>query len=262
MTNMMKATRRLIAGASAAGLSIVLSGCGGVTAALNPRPTNFVLAFFDVSGTTKAVRNSYLRDANSTIGQLQAGDSLWADQITENTLATSRVPMQVNLPTLNILSQNKDDYDDQLAAMKSQARTDVQALLNGNTSKTAILDSLLLAQKLFHGSCATAASRRVLVLFSDMLEDSNRYRFDRETLTPARIKQIIAREQADHRIADLKGVEVYVAGATADPSGDPAQIGRIQAFWLAYFQAAGAELADAHYSASLLDFTLTGSYKK
>jgi hypothetical protein len=259
MTNMMNLTKRLIAGAVMVALVLSLSACGGATAALKPRPTSFVLAFLDVSGTTKTVRNGYLKDANSVIDQLQAGDSLWADQITENTLATSRVPVQVNLPTFKILSQNQDEYDAQLKARKIQAHSDVQALLNGDTSKTAILDSLRLAQKLFHGSRAATASRRVLVLFSDMLEDSDRYRFDHESLTVARIKQIIAREQADNRIADLKGVVVYVAGATADRSVDPSRIGRVQAFWQAYFLAAGAELADEHYSASLLDFVLPGS---
>jgi hypothetical protein len=250
-TNLMNS---LIAAVVAGGLCLILSACGSVTAHLSPRPTSFVLAFFDVSGTTKAVRNGYLEDANSIVEQLQPGDRFWAEQITDNTLATARIPLQVNLQTFNPITQNYDEYDKKIQERKIQVSLKLQALLQGNTNKSAILDSLLLAQKVFHGSQALVASRRVLVLFSDMLEDSNRYRFDREALTPARIQQIVAREEAEHRVADLKGVVVYVAGATADRSVDPSRIGRVQEFWQAYFKAAGAELADHRYSASLLDF--------
>jgi hypothetical protein len=262
MTKLMLTGRLIVALAVVALLDIMLSGCHDAAAGMMGRQTSFVLALLDVSGTTNAAREGYLLDFTSIMDQLQSGDSLWADQITENSLATSRVALKLDLPTFDVLSQNRDEYDKQLKTLKKKAHSEVEALMNGKTQKTTILDSLLVAQKVFHSARAVTVSHRVLVVLSDMREDSNRYVFDRENLTAARTKQIIAREQADHRIADLKGVQIYVAGATADRTGDPEQIRRIQAFWQAYFHAAGTELADEHYSASLLDFALPESVRK
>ena len=253
---------RFLAATAIMSLCAALSACHDATAGMKGRQTSFVLALLDVSGTTNAARESYLSDLAGMMDQLQGGDVLWADQITENSLATSRVALRLELPSFDLLAQNRDDYNTQLSVLRKKAHSEAESLTNGKTQRTTILDALLVAQKAFHGSRAAAASHRILVLFSDMREDSFRYVFDREILTSSRAKQIIAREKADHRIADLKGVEVYVAGATADRTGDPEQIRRIQAFWQAYFRAAGTELSDEHYSASLLDFALPGTVRK
>ncbi len=250
-----------LVGATMVPLSLALSGCHATANIMN-RQTSFVMALLDVSATTKTARTSYLHDLATIMDQLQSGDTLWADQITENSLATSHIPFRLTLPVFNLLSTNADDYNSRLIALKKKASADAESLLNRETKRTTLLDSLLVAQKVFHSSHALTAAHRVLVVFSDMREDSVRYVFDRENLTPARIKQIIGREQTDHRIPDLKGVQVYVAGAAADRSGNPERIRQIEAFWRAYFRAAGTELPDEHYSASLLDFTLPGSVQK
>lgn len=258
----MVSRRLLVAAVTMVPLGMILSGCHDATAGMAGRQTSFVLALLDVSGTTSAAREAYLRDLTTVMDQLQSGDSLWADQITENSLATSRLALRLDLPTFDLLSQNRDEYDAQLNTLKKKARSEAESLINGKTRKTTILDSLLVAQKVFHSARAVTASHRVLVVLSDMREDSSRYVFDRECLTAARIKKIIAREQADNRIADLKGVQIYIAGATADSTENAEQIRRIQAFWQAYFRAAGTELADEHYSASLLDFALPGTVRR
>lgn len=243
-------------------MGLTLSGCRDVAAEMTSRKTSFVLVLLDVSGTTNAARESYLRDLTSIMDQLESGDTLWADQITENSLATSRIGLKLDVPAFDILSQNRDEFEQKTKTLKQKARSDAEALMNGRTQRTTILDSLLVAQKVFHSARASTASHCALVMLSDMREDSNRYVFDRENLTSGRTKQILAREQADHRIADLKGVQVYVAGATADRTGDPEQIRRIQAFWQAYFRAAGTELPDEHYAASLLDFEVPASARR
>ena len=240
-------------------LLITLIGCGDAGASTAASQPSFVLCLFDASGTTKDERNSYLRDFNSIVDQLQGGDSLWADAITENCLATARIPVRLELPAFSVLTANQDDYDDQIRGLKQKARASAETLTSTQmTPRTAILDSMLLAQKLFRGDRAKTASHRVLVIFSDMREDSERYCFDREILTPSRIRQVVAAEKAGSRIPELGEVTVYVTGATADRKGDPGQIRRIQAFWQAYFRAAGTELPDEHYAASLLSFSLPG----
>ena len=235
-------------------------GCGDAGARATASQSSFVLCLFDASLTTKDERTSYLRDFNSIVDQLQGGDSLWADEITENSLATARIPVRLELPAFSVLSANQDDYDDLIRDLKQKARASAETLTSAQmTPRTAILDSMLMAQKVFRGDHAKTASHRVLVVLSDMREDSQRYCFDREVLTPSRIKQMVAAEKAGGRLPELGDVVVFVAGATADRKGNPEQIRRIQAFWQAYFRAAGTELPDEHYAASLLNFSLPGA---
>ena len=259
MTTKTMMTRHIVAaGFLMVPLGMVLAGCHEVAASTTRRRPSFVLALLDVSGTTKNARDSYLQGVSTIMDQLQGGDSFWADQITENSLATSRVGLRLDLPAFNVLSMNADDYNTQLTAQKKKAYAEAESLMNGTTKRTTIMDALLVARKVFHSHRAETASHRVLVIFSDMREASARYVFDRENLTAARIKQIIAREQADRRIPNLEHIQIYVAGAAADRSHDPEQIRQIEAFWQSYFHAAGTELPDEHYSASLLDFGLQG----
>ena len=62
-----------------------------------------------------------------------------------------------------------------------------------------------------------------------------------------------AAERKSGRIPDLKGVQVWVAGAGGST---PEQYLRIQDFWIRYFQAAGADLRVNRYGAGLMDFSL------
>src|SRR5713101_7276527 len=102
------------------------------------------------------------------------------------------------------------------------------------SSKTSILDALQLAQRVFE---TYPSERRVLVLFSDMVEESSYYDFTKENLTASRIQAIIVAEKAEHRLPRLGGAHVYVIGASAGfYSRMPAEAVRhIQNFWLQYF---------------------------
>jgi len=256
ITKTRKTGRLLLTIALVTPITLTGSGCRYLEPYAIGTPTSFVFVLVDVSGTTSDARKAYLDDLKNIIEQLQSGDILWADQITGNSLATSRIPLKLDLPPFDFLSNNRDQYDKQVVAQKKKALGEATLLISGDTHRTAILDSILVAQKVFHTPEALRASHRILVLLSDMREDSNRYVFDREKLTTSRTERIIASERVNHGIADLRGVEVYVAGATADPTEDPEQVQQIQAFWQAYFRAAGTVLPDQRYAASLLDFAL------
>jgi len=61
--------------------------------------------------------------------------------------------------------------------------------------------------------------RKVLVIMSDMLEDSEHYNIERLKLTAHEAARIVEAERRAGRLADLHDVRVYVIGASV-PSDD------------------------------------------
>src|SRR5437867_9123645 len=105
---------------------------------------------------------------------------------------------------------------------------------------TDVIDAMQLAERVFS---TYEGNQKLLVVFSDMIEESRRYNFTTEKLTAARIGQIIANEQDAGRLPDLQGVEVCVVGAGATTSGGlPAdKLLTIREFWIQYFKARSEE---------------------
>jgi hypothetical protein len=124
------------------------------------------------------------------------------------------------------------------------------------TQKTAILDAIYVTRKAFDNEDCRRAGQRVLVVFSDMEEDSDRGNFLREDLSPKRIEMLLQKEQKETHLPDLRGVEAWVAGATPDRSLGASKIREIEAFWSAYFGRVGAHLTSDRYGPALLNFAL------
>ena len=93
--------------------------------------------------------------------------------------------------------------------------------------------------------------KNILVIFSDMIEESGDYNFAKETLSEKRIQEIISKEKGKKRIPDLAGVKVYITGATATTSD---KFFAVQNFWFIYFKECGATLAKENYGSALLSF--------
>ncbi|MGH7964907.1 MAG: hypothetical protein ACRERD_24350, partial [Candidatus Binatia bacterium] len=104
-----------------------------------------------------------------------------------------------------------------------------------------------LAEKIFHDE----QRRRVLVLVSDMLEDSEQYNFERLKLTDDFTRRVIEDHRKKGRLPDLGGAKVYVAGASATSANKALDV---QSFWLAYCKAANADLAPQNYGPALMSF--------
>lgn len=122
---------------------------------------------------------------------------------------------------------------------------------------TDLMNAFQLAEKVFNGESVRGASEKILVIFSDMIEQTRRHDFSSENLTEARISQILDIERKAGRLPELRGVKVWVAGATAAGSGSglpPEKIQRIQQFWLRYFKACSADLTKERYASTLLNF--------
>ena len=103
---------------------------------------------------------------------------------------------------------------------------------------SAILEALYNVGGYLHSS--TGNER--LLIYSDMLEQSNWMSFGKNIATPkARSAAIAGLAKSGHR-ADLKGVTVCIAGFDAgnSPSHQPLAVKR---FWQEYFRQSGATLA-------------------
>lgn len=111
---------------------------------------------------------------------------------------------------------------------------------------TDILGSLQIAERVFK---MDRGYRGILVILSDMLEQSGEYDFVKTALSDKAIGKILAREKERDRIPDLHGVKVFVVGAAA-PTRD--RFFEVRKFWIRYFKEAGAELSKENYGSVLL----------
>ena len=237
------------------------TACKHVTAAQEPRNTSSCIgSLFDVSMSAAAepTKNGYLRDFAKIVAGLQAGDLVIADTITENPSATMTFPVRVPLPAYDAWQTNpllhRQDMDAAKQSLIDQTTTLVRR--TPATKKTAILDALYVTHKAFDSRECREAGHRVLVVFSDMEEDSERDNFLLDNLTTNRIEALLRWEQHEAHLPDLRDVDVWIAGATPERTLGPGKIRSIEAFWMAYFARTGAKLKSDHYGPALLNFAL------
>jgi len=232
-----------------------ISGCG----AGNKNKVVFVL--FDLSGTTKSekIREGYYDEFMKILGQIEGGDILFADRINDNPLGTSTYPVNADnakFPKYSLLTDylftaNPGDYDSNLAAVKKQTAAMVKDILKEpGSSLTKIMDSLHLAERVFH---TYPAPQKWLVVMSDMVEESEHYNFKTDQLD--KVKQIIEKETREGRLPDLQGVKIFVTGAskTIDQSSRNDYY-KIMNFWMEYFAACKADSSKDRYGSTLTKF--------
>lgn len=234
------------------------AGCTQSSQAAPPQGTAVVI-FIDFSDSIGgAQRTGFKREIEKhVLPWLQPGDSIVVAAIHDKTLTEFRPLVEAELPPRpqfsgwmdNVIKFNREakETDARIVQVKDTLRTETAHALGRSikAKHTDILSSLLLTEKLF----SAEARRKVLILMSDMIEDSPSYAFDRLAWTPTTTPKILAELEAKRAIADLRGVCVYVSGVSA-PSADLAQnIGR---FWQAYFRKAGADMHPSRYAHVLL----------
>jgi hypothetical protein len=205
--------------------------------------------FVDMSGSTNRARRTLYRNAFEKIYQnLQQGDRIIVGTITGRSYIDFKPVVDAEIPKQS-LWVNRISYEQNMAKTKKDIQTEVEKLLSRRrgTPRTEIINSLNIADKIFHNE----KRQKILIILSDMVQDSKEYNFERVKVTNQYTSQIIRKRQEQNLIPKLDSVKVYVAGASA---ADPKKFRSIEKFWNRYFVACGADFSLHRYGHSLLEF--------
>ncbi len=205
--------------------------------------------FVDMSGSTNRARRTLYRNAFEKIYQnLQQGDRIIVGTITGRSYIDFKPVVDAEIPKQS-LWVNRISYEQNMAKTKKDIQTEVEKLLSRRrgTPRTEIINSLNIADKIFHNE----KRQKILIILSDMIQDSKEYNFERVKVTNQYTSQIIRKRQEQNLIPKLDSVKVYVAGASA---ADPKKFRSIEKFWNRYFLACGADFSLHRYGHSLLEF--------
>ena len=208
-----------------------------------------IVVFVDMSGSTNTARRTVYRNAFEKIYEkLKEGDRVVVGTITGRSFIDFKPVVDAEIPKKS-LWVNRISFEQSFAKAKAEIKEGVEGLLSRKkgTPHTEILNSLNIADTIFHNE----KRQKVLVILSDMVQDSREYNFDRVKVTDAYISSIIKYRKKNNLIPDLKGVKVYVAGASAD---EAKKFRAIEKFWNTYFQSTGADFSPHRYGHSLLEF--------
>jgi hypothetical protein len=145
---------------------------------------------------------------------------------------------------------NRLQFERNFTNTKDKIRREVNKLLSqkGGSLLTEILDSLNIADSIFHGE---KERQKILVILSDMIQDSKEYNFDKDKITDEYINKVIRYRQENNLMPNLTGVKVYVAGASA---ADSNKFRAVQTFWTRYLTKSGADFSSHRYGHSLINF--------
>ena len=256
----------------AATAAMVLHGCAWPWKKKQPSAI-IAVALFDTSGSASGMRDSYISAFEKSIaGRLAGGcgdprsalprESRAAHGvayvISQNSQATAYTRKEASFTASKGWLGSSMDEDDRRRKARDSFLTEVKEMVSKSSADkyTDIMSAMYLAGKEFTGH--KDYKHKLLIVFSDMVEQTRYHDFATEQLTAARISQIIEREKNSHRLPALRGVRVWVAGAGAKREGgmDTQRIQQIQDFWLAYFKAAGADVDESRYAPTLINFDI------
>ena len=243
-------------------LLIVITGllffsCSGINKTLQQNKCVCVLFDLSLSTQTNQVRDNYMREMNKVIKSIGPGDVLIAAMITGSSISELEFCVQYEFDSFRQSNDNellnkaeRAKFLKQQSTIKDSLVAAINSTLHQNSRivKTEIMGALQVAARTFRNY---KMPRNVLVVFSDMLEDSQFYSFDKENLTPKRIDDIIKKETISKRLPNLQDVKIYIAGAS---SKDRKRFLAVKSFWLNYFSTCGAMLSEDHYGSILIRF--------
>ena len=212
----------------------------------NPR---VIAVFVDMSGSTNQARRTVYRNAFDKIYEnLQQGDRIIVGTITGRSYIDFKPAVDAEIPKQSIWV-NRITFEQNLVKTRKDVQTEVEKLLaqKRGTPRTEIINSLNIADKIFHNE----KRQKILIILSDMIQDSKEYNFDRVNVTDDYITRIIRDRHKQNLIPKLDDVKVYVAGASA---GDTKKFRSIEKFWNRYFVACGADFSLHRYGHSLIEF--------
>jgi hypothetical protein len=198
----------------------------------------------------------YLREVDAIAAALsESGAAIRGDVIGTDALNNSRIPIHVDIPSYSVFNSTPEKHAKAVQAAVALLHKQVEAAINegSRAQSTPIMESLQMAQKVLNGSEFKQCEHKQLIIFSDMVQESPLYNFAKNPMSAAIGQRILGAERKAGRIPDLAGVKVWKAGASAEGLSDE-RIRNLQAFWIEYFHAAGADLSADRYGSSLLNY--------
>jgi len=215
----------------------------------NDKGPRIIVVFVDMSGSTNQARRTVYSEAFDKIYQnLQQGDRLVVGTITSRSFIDFKPVVDAEIPKQSIWV-NRISFEQKLAKTRATIQEEVERLLSRKkgTPYTEILNSLNIAETIFHEE----KRQKILVILSDMVQDSKEYNFERSRIDDKYVNDLIRYRHQQKLIPNLAEVKVYVAGASAD---DSRKFRAIQQFWSRYFAETGADYSIHRYGHSLLAF--------
>ena len=213
----------------------------------NPR---VIIVLVDMSDSTNEARRTVYKEAFGKIYQnLRQGDRIVVGTITSRSYIDFKPTVNEEIPKKTIWD-NRLQFERNLTNAKQKIRREVNKLLSRQrgSALTEILDSLNIADTIFHDE---KERQKILVILSDMLQDSKEYKFNKDKITDEYINNVITYRQKNNLMPNLTGVKVYVAGASA---ADSNRFRAVQSFWDRYFTKSGADFSLHRYGHSLINF--------
>jgi len=208
-----------------------------------------IVILVDMSGSTNRARRTVYRNAFEKIYEkIQDGDRVVIGTITGRSFIDFKPVVDAEIPKQSIWV-NRISYEQNLSKTKKNINAQVERLLSRKrgTPHTEILNSLNIADTIFHNEKRS----KLLVILSDMVQDSKEINFDRVKITDTYTAKLIEYRRKHKLIPNLSGVKVYVAGASSD---EAQKYRSIEKFWRRYFKVAGADFSQHRYGHSLLEF--------
>jgi hypothetical protein len=216
----------------------------------SPQHPRLIVIFVDMSGSANQIRRTVFKEAFEKIyKKLQQGDRVVVGTITSHSYIDFKPTVDEEIPKKTVWD-NRLQFERNLTNSKEKIRREVNNLLSQKqgTLLSEILDSLNIADTIFHDE---KERQKILVMLSDMIEESKEYNFDKNKMTDEYINKVIGSRQKNNLMPNLAGVKVYVAGASA---ADSDKFRAIQAFWARYFTESGADFSPYRYGHSLINF--------
>jgi hypothetical protein len=213
----------------------------------NPR---VIMILVDMSDSTNGARPTVYKEAFEKIYQgLRQGDRVVVGTITSRSYIDFKPTVDEEIPKKS-LWDNRLQFEKSLTISKEKIRREVNKLLSRErgSALTEILESLNIADTIFHDE---KERQKILVILSDMLQDSKEYKFEKDEITDEYINNVIAYREKNNLIPNLTGVKVYVAGASA---ADSNRFRAVKTFWDRYFIKSGADFSLHRYGHSLINF--------
>ena len=213
------------------------------------KPSRAIVVFVDMSGSTNKARRTVYRNAFDKIYQnLRQGDRIVVGTITSHSYIDFKPSIDAEIPKQS-LWDNRLQYEQNLAKTKKNVQKAVNRLLSRKrgTPYTEILNSLNVADTILHKE----KRQKILVILSDMIQDSKQYKFERYKISNQYISNVIRNQKRQNLIPNLADVKVYVAGASAPNSK---KFRSIKKFWARYFTESKADFSSHRYGHSLLEF--------